>query len=164
MGEQFCSGRSRNYDFLRVVCTVAVILIHVSSSYKNAYTDISAFGRLYTDNLLMTCIYNVVPRFAVPCFIMLSGAFILADDRNVEYRSFWHKKMQKTGIPALLFSCGYFLWNMFTVLYGGGYRGGYRGGNKTSFETIYIWGFLLSYVVYVYVGGIILSDAVSCSD
>lgn len=120
MSEQLQEGRSWNYDFLRVICTIAVILIHVSSSYKNAYMDASAFGRLYTDNLLATCVYNVIPRFAVPCFVMLSGAFILADDRNANYYAFWNKKIRKTGIPTLIFSCGYTLWNMLTVLHGGG--------------------------------------------
>lgn len=120
MSEQLQEGRSWNYDFLRVICTIAVILIHVSSSYKNAYMDASAFGRLYTDNLLATCVYNVIPRFAVPCFVMLSGAFILADDRNANYYAFWNKKIRKIGIPNLIFSCGYTLWNMLTVLHGGG--------------------------------------------
>lgn len=105
--EQTKSERNRNYDFLRIVCTIAVIMIHVSGSYKSAYMDINEFGNIYKDNLFITCVFNSVSRFAVPCFVMLSGCFILADRKNADYNFFWRKKMKKLGIPTLLFSFGY---------------------------------------------------------
>lgn len=111
--------RDRNYDFLRVICTIAVIMIHVSSSYKNAYSDINEFGKMYTNHLLMTCIYNLIPRFAVPCFVMLSGAFIMADNRNENCRFFYAKKVKQIGIPTLLFSFGYFVYTIITNCIGG---------------------------------------------
>lgn len=122
------SDRSSNYDFLRIICTIAVILIHVSSSYKNAYIDISELGKLYKNDLFITCVYNLIPRFAVPCFVMLSGAFTLAEDRNVDYVSFYVKKIRKIGIPVFLFSCGYFIYTLIGLCID-------RGGNWKNLCT-----------------------------
>lgn len=46
------SDRRGNYDLLRIICTIAVILIYVSSSYKNAYLNINEFGKSYRNNSL----------------------------------------------------------------------------------------------------------------
>lgn len=154
MKENTKENRNRNYDFVRVICTIAVILIHVSSSYKNAYLDADELGRLYKDNLLSTCIYNLLPRFAVPCFVMLSGAFTLADNRNLDYKSFYLKKMKKIGIPTLIFSCGYSLFNMLLLSGGGAER-------CKDFSAFRERDSLLSYVVYVYDGRYLFSDAIN---
>ena len=78
-----CGGvREYNYDLLRIVCTIAVITIHVSGIYYNCLTQTEFFGQLYTQNAFLTCIYNGISRFAVPCFVMLSGAFLLANPKN----------------------------------------------------------------------------------
>lgn len=135
-GEQLKSERNRNYDFLRVICTVAVIMIHVSGSYKDAYMDISVFGRFYKDNLFITCIYNSISRFAVPCFIMLSGCFILADRKNADYIFFWHKKIKRIGIPTLLFSFAYFFYNCAVEVWCSG------GGGK---DPQIFWQFLMRF-------------------
>lgn len=50
------------------------------------------------------CFYNSVSRFAVPCFIMLSGAFILERPENGEYQSFYKKSFSKIGIHTLAFT------------------------------------------------------------
>ncbi len=106
--------RESNYDLLRIVSAIAVITIHVSSSYTNAVTSSEIFGDYYLEHILTTCTYNVLSRFAVPCFIMLSGAFILADERNADFRFFYQKTFRNVGIPALLFSFLYFIY--FTLI------------------------------------------------
>lgn len=67
------SNRELNMDLLRIICMISVIMIHVSGTYKDAITESNVFGKLYTDNLLFTCIFNAGGRFAVPCFFMLGG-------------------------------------------------------------------------------------------
>lgn len=64
--------REANYDLLRIISAIAVVMIHVTDFYKNAILDKSIFGELYLRNIGTTIIYVAIPRFAVPCFVMLS--------------------------------------------------------------------------------------------
>ena len=47
---------------------------------------------------------NIITRFSVPCFVMLSGAFILSNERNADYKHFYAKSFYKIGIPLIIFS------------------------------------------------------------
>lgn len=101
--------REDNYDLLRVICTIAVIVIHVSGIYKNAISYENVFGYLIEKNIVVILLYNTLSRFAVPCFVMLSGAFLLSDNRNGEYRTFYRKTVKNIIIPTLVFTVIYFL-------------------------------------------------------
>lgn len=116
-GKNIYQQREANYDLLRVICTVAVIMIHVSHIYKNAITEASFFGQLYTEHTIIILLYNVLPRFTVPCFVMLSGAFLLSDDRNSDYRFFYKKSIKNIGIPTIVFTCLYFLYSELLACY-----------------------------------------------
>lgn len=105
-------NRESSYDLLRVVSAVAIIAIHVSGTYQNAVTNITLFGFQYTSHIFTTVLYNTLSRFAVPCFVMLSGAFILSDERNTDYRFFYKKTFRKIGIPTLLFSIFYIVFSI----------------------------------------------------
>ena len=109
--------RESNYDLLRLICTVVVIMAHVSHIYKNAITEASFFGQLYTEHTITILLYNVLPRFTVPCFVMLSGAFLLSDDRNSDYRFFYKKSIKNIGIPTIVFTCLYFLYSELLACY-----------------------------------------------
>lgn len=98
-----------NYDLLRIVCTFAVIIIHVSQLYKDAYTDANA---PYKVHIVTTLICNTLSRFAVPCFMMLSGAFLLDNDKNQNYKFFYKKSFVKIGIPTIIFSVFYFIYSL----------------------------------------------------
>lgn len=107
--------REKNYDLLRIISTVAVIMIHVSSTwFKSAIIDISEKGLLISDIKMpiVICIYNSISRFAVPCFLMLSGAFILDNTKNVNYKTFYSKTFYKIGIPTIIFSLFYILYRL----------------------------------------------------
>lgn len=105
--------RERNYDLLRIISTIAVVMIHVSAIwFGNAIAGISERGLSVTDarSTYWICLYNSLPRFAVPCFVMLSGAFILEDEKNIEYKRFYAKSFAKIGIPTIIFSAVYFFY------------------------------------------------------
>lgn len=55
-------------------------MIHVSVAYIGDFETNG--GRIYNSNIWYGYIYNTISRFAVPCFIMLSGAFILSNEKN----------------------------------------------------------------------------------
>jgi len=101
------SQRESNYDLLRILCSIAVIVIHVSATYKSSYTDTE---NPYKIHIVTTLIYNTLSRFAVPCFMMLSGAFLLSNDKNKNYKYFYRKTIISIGIPTLVFSIAYFLY------------------------------------------------------
>lgn len=116
------TDRECNYDLLRVISMIAVIMIHVSITW------ISGFSKYISDggeiNMLlypiMACVYNTISRFAVPCFIMLSGAFVLDDDKTADYYNFYHKKFMKIGVPTIIFSILYVLYRILLCFLGEG--------------------------------------------
>lgn len=54
--------------------------------------------------------WNGVTRFVVPCFLLISGAFLLSNDKNAEWGNFYKKSFRKLGIPLLLISIVYVLY------------------------------------------------------
>ena len=60
--------REWKYDYLRVISTFAVILLHIESKFKADYFTQSN-ATILEPFVHATCV------FAVPCFFMLSGAF-----------------------------------------------------------------------------------------
>lgn len=106
--------REYNYDLLRVVSMLAVIVIHVSALWVNGFSEYISEGMEIKEltSPISACIYNTISRFAVPCFIMLSGAFILDDERTENYQEFYSKKLMKIGIPTVIFSILYILYKI----------------------------------------------------
>ena len=99
------TDRQGNYDVLRVLCCIAVITLHVES-----------FPISVVNSKLLEAVMNGMSRFAVPCFVMLSGAFLLSDSRNAAYRPFYRKSFKKLLIPILVFTVFYFLYSEGTLL------------------------------------------------
>ena len=105
--------RYNNYDLLRIIACIAVIIVHVSVIYKGALTDKEIFLPIDTTHGLSTIIWNTLFRFPVPCFVMLSGAFILSDNKNQDYKYFYNKGCKKIGIPLIIFSI---LFNFYNIV------------------------------------------------
>ena len=95
-------------DLLKIVACYAVILIHSTGwLYQYKFANDTLFkwvGTLFQQSL---------PRFAVPCFMMLSGAFALSAkqyDRKTVLR-----RVLAVGIPGLVWSLVYILLNNDTA-------------------------------------------------
>jgi len=108
--------RESNFDLLRIICAIAVISIHVSDTYVFAFESKDIFGSYYTMHFWVSTAYNVLSRFAVPCFCMLSGAFILTDQRNIDYKYFYKKSFKNIGVQTIIFSLLYFAYSIFRVI------------------------------------------------
>ena len=91
-------SRESNYDLLRIVCCIAVIIAHVCSTYLDiAISETATQTNLfYSGNLLITSVLHTLSRIPVPCFVMISGAFILDDKRNMDFRFFYRKSLKNT--------------------------------------------------------------------
>ena len=105
------NGRETNYDLLRIFSAFAVVMIHVSAGFIK-YNDIKA----PINCNLPIIIFNTLSRFAVPCFFMISGAFILADERNTNYKYFYQKSIKNIGITGFVFCVLYVFYDIFKLI------------------------------------------------
>lgn len=95
--------REKNYDLLRGISCIFIILLHIAALYTEDRSVYSAYKGLefsFCDFL------QIITRTAVPCFVMLSGAFML-DRNSLNLSSFYKKSIIKLGIPTLVFSLIY---------------------------------------------------------
>jgi surface polysaccharide O-acyltransferase-like enzyme len=110
-------------DAVRWIATIAVITIHVVAPYLYQYRQIS--------NLNWN-IYNIIDslsRFAVPFFVMLSGALLL--NRTITLIDFLKKRFLRILIPFLFWSIIYSVYHYL---------------NKEQQESNYIFFFFSSII------------------
>ena len=74
--------REWKYDYLRVISTFAVILLHIESRFKAEYFTQS-------NAAIMEPFVHAACVFAVPCFFMLSGAFAFGGQESVLEEKFY---------------------------------------------------------------------------
>ncbi len=100
------SGRMINFDILRIISTFAVILLHVNAFF---YRENIIHDNIY----LVQCAINYLTRFSVPCFVMISGAFILDNPKTQNCCAFYKKTIQKIMIPWLVI---FIFWIIFLIV------------------------------------------------
>lgn len=91
-----CSRREIWLDILKVIASFMIILIHSSGViYTKVFTQDSILWR----KILWV---NSVPRFAVPCFLMITGVLILG--KKYDYRKNLYQKLTRILLPLLVWS------------------------------------------------------------
>jgi len=91
-------------DPMRVLGAVAVVVIHVASP------AVVEFGRIpRLDWWLSTAAYTAC-RWAVPLFIMLSGALLLDPSKDEPVGTFYRRRLWRVGIPTIFWSAFYLGW------------------------------------------------------
>lgn len=125
-------ARENEYSLLRVICCVAVVILHAGSIYLAGWTP-QLPGLQRTAAGLM----QSLTRDSVPLFVMLSGAFLLLDDRNQELGYFYRKSFRKLGIPTLVFSALYVAY-AYAVLFGKIYIK-HTAGAEQIWEPVKLW-------------------------
>lgn len=71
-------SRENNYDLLRLISCIAVVLIHANWEYWGEI----AYDQNHTTQWYIGSIINILTRFSVPNFVMLTGAFVM-NGKNV---------------------------------------------------------------------------------
>ncbi len=89
-------NRQSNYDLLRILSTIFVVFLHINAHY---YPMTSSVNDLQIESFL-----NVLTRVSVPCFVMLSGAFVLSKPKNKDFKSFYFHVFFKTVLPFIVVS------------------------------------------------------------
>lgn len=90
--------RALHFDLLRIAASFAVVLLHVSNSFWYG-TAIGGY------DFTVMLVYNSLTRFAVPCFFMLSGLFLLDPSRELTVG----QALSKIG---KLLRC-FYIWSLF---------------------------------------------------
>ncbi len=99
-------GRLLYADLLRVVATVAVIMIHISGGWISE----AAVGSAAWNTLNL---YDGLTHWAVPAFIMLSGMFLLDPKREVNLHSLLFRQALRLVVALVVWSAVYALFGAF---------------------------------------------------
>lgn len=89
------------FDLLRVVAAFAVIVIHVLAPYRDQ------LGVLPDWQWVTAVTFNTFSRWAVPVFIMITGALMLTEQRSFELSYYIKKRVGKVFIPFIVWSVFY---------------------------------------------------------
>lgn len=96
--------RDNNMDFLRILAAFMVICQHVLAVYIHR-VDNNLEGYYEIASIFMS-----ISVYAVPIFVMISGAFLLSDSDNKNYEYFYKKMVNKIIIPTII-------WSMIYIIY-----------------------------------------------
>lgn len=88
-------------EMLRVVAAIAVVVIHVLGPYR------AWFGEIPESDWLGAIALNGGSRWAVPVFIMITGALMLSDQRPFSLGHFVKRRASKVIIPFVAWSALY---------------------------------------------------------
>lgn len=92
-------------DFARVVSMLAVVMIHVSSTYVHAPS------RFLLGGMNLAFILNQLSRFSVPMFILISGVSLGLSRSDLAWQDFYKHRLLKIGLPYIFWSLLYTLCN-----------------------------------------------------
>src|SRR5690349_17287048 len=102
------SQKPQNLDWinnLRMIALFAVIILHTTSPVLGQYHKVPMWIWLTGD------FYNSLVRFAVPVFVMISGALLL--NKEYELSDFLKKRLSRVVIPFLFWSCIYIVYMFY---------------------------------------------------
>lgn len=105
------NNRLNNYDLLRILCAIGVIIIHVTGTYiGNTRTLINQNKEInYT---LIEAFFDCIGRFAVPVFLMLTGVFTLSNPKNKNFSYFYKKSIKNIFVPTIIFTILYIIYQI----------------------------------------------------
>lgn len=89
------------FDLLRSVAAIAVVAIHVLAPYRHE------LGYIPFEHWLTAVTVNGFSRWAVPVFIMITGALMLSDPRPFDASYYLKRRIGKVFIPFVVWSLFY---------------------------------------------------------
>lgn len=98
-------GRHMGIDLLRVISALGVIFIHVSAPL------VTHNMKVVNDAFWAGNLFNVLGRFSVPVFVIISGYLILKPISS--YADFYRKRFTRILLPLICWSVVYLLWAYF---------------------------------------------------
>ena len=95
MGKELNNKRIIYYDILNIIACIAVIFLHCNGTIHSF-----ANTRLWKESLVI----EVLCYFAVPIFIMISGATLLRYRERYSTKEFFIKRIEKVVLPWVMWS------------------------------------------------------------
>ena len=89
---------------MRVIAVAAVALIHAAATGVTRYDSLGQ-RQWWTANAI-----DASCRWAVPVFLMLSGALALDPARREALSAFYRRRLARVGVPLVVWATFYFLW------------------------------------------------------
>ena len=89
--------RDENIEMLRAISCIAVVILHV-----NAWCFQIENLAIHLRNV--NVIINTVVRFAVPCFMLITGTYIFRNADKNGWKRFYKNAVKKVIIPTIFFS------------------------------------------------------------
>ena len=100
--------RYNGLDLMKVVAAFFVVCAHVINNALNRLFAMRDAGELVKDfSYYFFISLRVFCTWAVPMFIMASGAFVLASSGTKDYRTFYRKSLDRIVKPTVVFSIIY---------------------------------------------------------
>lgn len=94
-------------DGVRVVAIIAVIALH------SAAVGVSQFGHMSAANWWVFNTIDSSCRWAVPVFVILSGALLLDGTRQETAWQFYQRRLDRVALPTVVWVAFYFFWMKF---------------------------------------------------
>lgn len=110
------------FSLLRVMAAVAVIAIHVVATYCDS------LGTIPFNQWVTAVAINGASRWAVPIFILISGALMLSDRRPFDLRYYVRRRLGKVVIPFVV-------WSLFYAWLSGWSTSGFEG--EAAWQTLF---------------------------
>ncbi len=133
------------FDLLRCVAAVAVIAIHVLAPYRQE------LGVIPFSEWLTAVTVNGISRWAVPVFILISGALMLSDSRPFDFHYYVRRRLGKVLVPFVV-------WSIFYAFLSGWSASGFDSqavfealSNSPHHETYYHLGFFYYFIPLYFV-------------
>ena len=86
--EGMTKERTWYLDYIRIIGTLAVIMLHVSSYHFSAV-------KVTSSEWAALNFYDAIVRYAVPLFLMLSGALFLSPDKELDLKKAFERDLEK---------------------------------------------------------------------
>lgn len=138
------NSRIIQFDVLRIIAAIAVILIHISTQiFDECYPSSEWEAR----NL-----YNSLARWAVPIFVMISGSLFLDSQRDISIKNLFAKNIKRI---ILIF----FFWSFIYSVYDGFGKGLIILFGKIIYGPFHFW--FLKLIIGLYVSVPILRAIVT---
>ena len=102
------AAKAPNLDWinsLRLIALFAVIVLHVSA------IPLAQYGHEPVSIWLVSDFYNMLVRFAVPVFLMITGSLLL--HREYEFVPFLKKRLSRVVVPFLFWSLVYIWYSWY---------------------------------------------------
>lgn len=151
--------RIQFFDLARCVAAIAVITIHVLAPYRQE------LGSIPFSEWATAVSINGVSRWAVPVFILISGALMLSDERPFNLRYYLQRRLGKVLIPFIV-------WSLFYAYLSGWSASGFDADlawsvaeNSLQHDTYYHLGFFYYfiplYIVIPFLQGLVKQSGAS---